>query len=119
MNQTHFDTDFEGNRISINTQITGQFKTNQSIYLNGKIRGLVESDRCIVITPNAIVEGDVHCDELYIEGTITGNAHVAHQTTMGAKAIIEGGLITDSLVITPGATIKKGLKLQKATTPKS
>lgn len=59
------------------------------------------------------VDGDVDCDELYINGTITGNVCVACKTVMGGDAVIEGGLITDTLEITLGATIRKGLKLKK------
>jgi len=38
---------------------------------------------------------------------------VACKTVMGGDAVIEGGLITDTLEITLGATIRKGLKLKK------
>ena len=99
MNQERFDIEYEGNRILENTRIDGNLKTDKSVYLDGMIQGNVD--------------GDVDCDELYINGTITGNVCVACKTVMGGDAVIEGGLITDTLEITLGATIRKGLKLKK------
>lgn len=113
-----FNIDFEGNRILEDVQINGQFKTNKSIRLDGMIQGCVQTDKCIIVNQSGLIEGDVRCDELYLNGTITGNVCVTHKTTLGATAVIKGGLITDTLEITPGATIQKGLKLQKSTPQK-
>lgn len=118
MEENRFNIDFKGNRILSNTQIHGKIQTKQSILIDGKVQGNVVSEQCIIINQGAFILGDVVCAELYLNGTITGNAHVTHKTTLGAQAIIEGALITAILTITPGASIQKGLKLQKPTTPK-
>ena len=118
MNETGFNIDFEGSRILEDVQINGQLKTNKSICLDGIIQGCVQTDKCIIVNQNGLIEGDVACDELFLNGTITGNVCVTHKTTMGATAVIKGGLTTATLEITPGATIQKGLKLQKPTIPK-
>ena len=107
MNQERFDIEYEGNRILENTRIDGNLKTDKSVYLDGMIQGNVHAGK------GGKVDGDVDCDELYINGTITGNVCVACKTVMGGDAVIEGGLITDTLEITLGATIRKGLKLKK------
>ena len=107
MNQERFDIEYEGNRILENTRIDGNLKTDKSVYLDGMIQGNVHAGKLVK------VDGDVDCDELYINGTITGNVCVACKTVMGGDAVIEGGLITDTLEITLGATIRKGLKLKK------
>ena len=81
--------------------------------LDGMIQGNVHAGKLVIINKGGKVDGDVDCDELYINGTITGNVCVACKTVMGGDAVIEGGLITDTLEITLGATIRKGLKLKK------
>ena len=107
MNQERFDIEYEGNRILENTRIDGNLKTDKSVYLD------VHAGKLVIINKGGKVDGDVDCDELYINGTITGNVCVACKTVMGGDAVIEGGLITDTLEITLGATIRKGLKLKK------
>ena len=102
MNQERFDIEYEGNRILENTRIDGNLKTDKSVYLDGMIQGNVHAGKLVIINKGGKVDGDVDCDELYINGTITGNV-----------SVIEGGLITDTLEITLGATIRKGLKLKK------
>lgn len=113
MNQERFDIEYEGNRILENTRIDGNLKTDKSVYLDGMIQGNVHAGKLVIINKGGKVDGDVDCDELYINGTITGNVCVACKTVMEGDAVIEGGLITDTLEITLGATIRKGLKLKK------
>ena len=119
MEGNQFHIDFKGNRILSDTQVHGNIQTRQSILVDGKVLGNVESEACIIMNQGATIWGDVVCDELFLNGTITGTAHVAHKTTLGAQALIEGALITATLEITPGASIQNGLKLQKTTTTKS
>ena len=97
MNQERFDIEYEGNRILENTRIDGNLKTDKSVYLDGMIQGNVHAGKLVIINKGGKVDGDVDCDE----------------TVMGGDAVIEGGLITDTLEITLGATIRKGLKLKK------
>lgn len=113
MNQERFDIEYEGNRILENTRIDGNLKTDKSVYLDGMIQGNVHAGKLVIINKGGKVDGDVDCGELYINGTITGNVCVACKTVMGGDAVIEGGLITDTLEITLGAAIRKGLKLKK------
>ena len=102
MNQERFDIEYEGNRILENTRIDGNLKTDKSVYLDGMIQGNVHAGKLVIINKGGKVNG-----------TITGNVCVACKTVMGGDAVIEGGLITDTLEITLGATIRKGLKLKK------
>ncbi len=73
MNQERFDIEYEGNRILENTRIDGNLKTDKSVYLDGMIQGNVHAGKLVIINKGGKVDGDVDCDELYINGTITGN----------------------------------------------
>ena len=103
MEEKNFNTNFKENQIFKDTQIKGDIHTKQGISIHQGV----------------LIQGDVVCDELYLNGTITGNVQVTHNTTLGTQALIEGRLVTATLEIASGASIKKGLKLQKPTTPKS
>lgn len=112
MDQDRFDIDYEGNRILADVRINGNIKTSKDICLDGFVEGNIHSGGQVIINKSAIVDGDVDCEELYINGKISGNVCVARKTIMGASAEIIGGLITASLEITPGAKIGLGLKLK-------
>lgn len=113
MNQERFDIEYEGDRILENTRIDGNLKTGKSVCLDGVIQGDVRAGKLVIINKGGKIDGNVDCDGLYINGTVTGNGCVACKTVMGADAVIEGGLITGTLEITLGATIRKGLELKK------
>lgn len=106
--------DYVGNRILSDVRIKGNIKSEKDICLDGVIEGNVHSAGQVIINEKATVDGDVECDVLIIHGQITGNVCVARKTIMGASAEIQGGLITATLEITPGAKIGKGLRLKNA-----
>lgn len=112
MNQERFDIEYEGSRILENTRIDGNLKTDKSVYLDGMIQGNVQAGKLVIINKGGKIDGNVDCDELYINGTVTGDVSVAYKTVMGVDAVIEGVLVTGMLEITLGATIRKGLKFK-------
>lgn len=114
MNQDRFDIEYEGNTIMEDAMIFGRLKSDCSLCLDGFIQGDVCISGRLIVNKTGEIDGDVECEELYINGKITGNVCVSRKTVMGANALIEGGLITANLEITPGAKILKGLKLKNA-----
>lgn len=113
MDQDRFDIAQEGNKILADTRITGNIKSVQDICLDGVIEGNVLVERC-VINHSGVIDGDIRCDELYIQGKVTGNVYAARKVVMGARAEIQGELVTACLEITPGAKTGVGLKLKNA-----
>ena len=114
MNQDRFDIDIIGNQLLANCRIDGNLKSGRDICLEGVISGNVQCSKRVVINRGGVIDGDLECEELFLNGKVTGDVCVVRKTVMGVNAIIEGGLITDSLEITPGAKIMGGLKLKKA-----
>ena len=114
MDQERFDIDFKGDQILSETRIDGLLKTEQSVCVDGVIRGTVQATGAVIVNRTGRIEGDVSCNELYLNGTVTGNDCVNHRTVMGKSAVIEGALMTSTLVITPGAATRNGLRLKNA-----
>ena len=114
MNQDRFDIDYEGSRILADARINGGIKSNKVICLDGFVEVNIYCAGCVIINKNAVVDGDVDCEALFLNGKITGNASVDHKSVLGTNAEIRGGLITTSLEISPGAKIGLGLKLKNA-----
>ena len=114
MGQDCFDIDYDGSLFLKNTVIDGSIKSEKDVCLEGIIRGDVHSARRVIVNKQAIIDGDVECDELFLKGEITGNVCVTRKTIMEEEAVIDGGLITESLQICPGAKIAQGLRLRKS-----
>lgn len=114
MDQDCFDIEFVGSRLLADANIFGNMKTDKSFCLDGIIQGDVHCAKILIINKTGLIDGNVECEELYLNGKITGDVHVKGKSVLGASAEILGGLITFGLEITPGAKIHKGLKLKNA-----
>lgn len=112
MEQDFFDINHAGCRILADTRICGNIESDKDICLDGLIEGNVCSKKQVIVNVGGIVEGEVDCEMLFLNGKITGNVQVHQKAVLGASAVIEGGLITTCLEITPGARIVRGLKLK-------
>lgn len=118
MGQDIFDISYEGSLVLQSTVVDGNIKSEKDICLEGIIRGNVHSGGKVIVMKEAVIDGDVECENLFLKGEITGNVCVACKTIMGEEAVIDGGLITESLQIFPGAKIANGLRLRKSTNKK-
>lgn len=112
MNQEDFDNRSEGCWILEGTRIEGNVKCDKNIGVNGFIQGNVVGEKRVWIAGTGVVDGNVDCSELYLDGIITGNACVARQAFLGKNAEIKGALVAAGLEIVPGAKIGLGLKLK-------
>ncbi len=114
MNQDDFDNRSEGCWILEGTRIKGDVKCDKDIDLKGIVQGNVAGEKRICVAETGMVDGNVNCGELYLDGIITGNAYVAGQAFLGKSAEIRGALVVAGLEIVPGAKIGLGLKLKNA-----
>lgn len=114
MEQDCFDIAYVGSRILADTRINGNIKSDKDICLDGFIEGNVHCTKQVIVNKSGVIDGEVDCEMLFLNGKITGNVCVSRKAVLGANAEIEGGLITVCLEITPGAKIRQGLKLKSA-----
>ncbi len=112
MNQDDFDNKGEECWILEDTRIEGDVGCDKNMGVNGFILGNVTGKKRVFVAETGVVDGNLDCGELYLEGRITGNVSVARQAFIGKNAEIKGALVTAGLEIVPGAKIGLGLKLK-------
>lgn len=112
MSLNSFDIEYKGSLILENSVIAGNVKSDKDIYLKGMVMGNVHCTANLIINRDAVIDGDVYCENLYTDGSIIGNVHVNHRSQMAANAVIKGYLITSCLSLHSEAIIEKGLKLK-------
>ena len=63
----------------------------------------------LVIKKNGIVEGDVHGDEVVIEGEVIGNVTGKKKITIKSSSFVSGNVYYDILDMNGGATVNGNL----------
>ena len=114
MDQDSFAISYSGCRILKDVSIQGDVTSEKDICLDGFIEGNVVCAGLIIVNQGGEITGKVNCQELYLNGVITGDVCVEGKAVLGAGAVVKGSLTTACLEITLGAKIDLGLKLKNA-----
>lgn len=99
--------------ISSDVCIRGTIETKHSLVIEGKLLGNIKAENQLYIKEGATIQGDVICENLYLEGEIDGSAEVRSKSILYKDSSISQGLITSKLNINSKAKIKGGLTLKK------
>lgn len=112
MESYNWDVNNKGSRVLKDTVVNGNIRSENSIYLEGRVEGDIHCKSDLILAEGAEVDGDVYCDNLYISGVIKGNVEVVHKAFLEEHAVIKGHLITSCLKLYTSSVIEKGLRLQ-------
>lgn len=92
------------NIISKTTTITGDFKSDSDIRIEGTIDGNVETSKKVVIAKTGLVTGTLTAKEAYVEGKFSGKLELSELLTLKSSAVVEGDVQIAKLAVEPGAT---------------
>jgi len=92
------------NLVGVGTKIEGKINSEGDIRIDGYVRGSITTSAKIVIGETAKVNGDISCQFADISGKIKGKVTVQEVLTLKGKAVLNGDIITNKLVVEPGAT---------------
>lgn len=112
MDSNDFTKEPDGTLILEHTAVNGSIHSERSIYLKGKVKGDIRCNSRLMICKGAVVEGEVFCKELCVDGLIRGNAEVEGMAYLSANAVMEGHLLASALLIHPEAEIGGGIRLK-------
>jgi len=96
-------TPLEVCNIASGTTITGNFKAESNIRLEGSIYGKVTCAGRIVMAQTAYIKGDIFCQNIVSEGKVEGNIVAKTKVHLLPTAIIEGNIKYTVLQIEEGA----------------
>jgi len=89
--------------IASGTTISGDFKAESNIRLEGSIYGSVFCAGRIVMSQNAHIKGDIVCQNIVSEGKVEGNILAKEKAHLFPTAIVEGNIKYTALQIEEGA----------------
>ena len=91
------------NIIDKGTTIEGTISAACDIRVGGTVNGTLKGTTRVVVTSEAMVEGDLHAAEAIIAGTVKGKVVVKERLTLKGSARTEGSIVTARLIVEEGA----------------
>ncbi len=89
--------------VSQGTKIEGQFRSAESVRMDGELIGDVDCEKKIVLGESGVIEGQVNCQDAVIMGHVKGAVKASNMLHLVNSAIIEGNIIAKKIIIDEGA----------------
>lgn len=105
------------NVISSGTTITGDVECSCDLRIDGNIKGNVKSRAKVVIGQSGIIDGDINCKSIEIEGNVKANVTVTDLLSLKSTANLVGNICAGKLAIEPGANFAGNCKMQGSKAP--
>lgn len=109
--KTSEDLSNVSNIIGRETTLDGNMASSGNIRIEGKVTGDVKAKAKFVLGPDAEVNGSVVARIAEVAGRISGNIEVSEVLTLKPSAVINGDILTNQLVVEPGATFNGACKM--------
>ncbi len=91
------------NRLVEGAKIIGELITDSSIRIDGEVQGNITCAGKVLLGENAVIQGNLNCNEADIEGRITGDLKIETLLVLREKAKVEGDITTSKIEIHQGA----------------
>lgn len=102
-NNGNFEAPDRLNRLVEGAKLIGELITDSSIRIDGEVQGNITCAGKVLLGENAVIKGNLNCNEADIEGRITGDLKVEALLTLREKSKVEGNINTNKIEIHQGA----------------
>lgn len=101
------------NVIAQGTQMQGNMLTSSDCRIDGTLRGNIESKAKIIVGRSGVVEGNIKCANIEIEGSVKAESLlVSELISLKATANLIGNIETGKIAIEPGAEFSGNCKMR-------
>jgi cytoskeletal protein CcmA (bactofilin family) len=94
--------------IAATTEISGDIRFKDQLYVNGRIEGNVISDEegaTVIISDSGCVAGEIRVPNVVINGQVEGNVFAAARVELAAKARVTGNVYYQLIEMHLGAMV--------------
>jgi len=91
------------NSLVAGTIVEGIINASSDIRIDGSLKGTLDCKGRVIIGPDGKVEGEINCQNAVIEGIFQGKINVKELLNVRENANIQGEVVTDKLLVQPGA----------------
>lgn len=99
------------NIIGKGTIIDGNLSAEGDLILEGTVRGDVATKATLLVSPSAIVEGNIVAHHAEVSGRVNGTVQAHGLLIIKASGIIDGDVITKNLNVESGSTFNGRFKV--------
>lgn len=92
------------NLFKSDTSIEGDIVSTGDIRIDGTLKGSIQVKGKLVVGASGVIEGEIHCQNADVSGTIKGKTFVSELLALKATAKLTGDIVTGKLSIEPGAS---------------
>ena len=101
------------NVIAQGTQLQGNMMTASDCRIDGALRGNIESKAKIIVGRNGVIEGNIKCANIEIEGSVKAESLVVTElVSLKSTANLIGNIETGKIAIEPGAEFSGNCKMR-------
>lgn len=97
--------------IGKHTTVNGGIESDGSIKIEGRVEGDVKATGDVTILVNAVIIGDIWCENMILAGTVTGNIYAKNNLHLESTARLKGDVEIHSLVADEGAVFEGNCKM--------
>jgi len=99
--------------IGHNVEAEGLIKTEDDIYIDGILKGEINTSGLVEIAKNAKVEASIKARTLIIEGQFKGEIRADQETVITKGAVVSAKLSSQAVGIEKGAIFNGQIKMPK------
>jgi cytoskeletal protein CcmA (bactofilin family) len=88
--------------IGEGAEFTGEFKFPGLIRIDGKFRGVLETEGKVLIGKTGIVDTDIKARVVVAGGEIRGNIYATERVTLLSSCRLDGDIVTPRLIVEEG-----------------
>ncbi len=92
--------------IGAEAAFDGELKTGNSVCIEGRFTGRLESGGRVILNPSAHVEADVVAEYVTVNGTLVGNVEARQQLDLGATGCIRGDVRAGAVTVARGGVLE-------------
>lgn len=105
--------DFAEYYIGAGINLSGDFKTDQDIYIDGKFTGSIITSGLVELAKNSSVKANIKSRSVVLEGFFEGSALAQEELRVSSCATVSGNLEATSLVIEKNAVVNSNIKMAR------
>ncbi len=95
------------------TDFTGHLTFKNPVLINGKYKGKITTDSILIISEASIVEADIVCRILLLEGVLKGDVTATEKVDILPTGRLYGNITTAKLKIADGVIFEGTCKMMK------
>jgi len=103
MKEKLLDTDDIVGFLGEGTEFDGKATYKGTLRLDGKFKGIINSDSSLVVGETAQIDGEINVSQVAISGKVVGTIRAKDKLEIFSKARVSADIFTSCLIIEEGA----------------